>query len=116
MIETRMICQVRIWKLIMNPMTSHAEACEIAAWSDDKDNLIQWYRNQLTEPYGEEGMPTFDSHGNSHTWHKQFSKGSPLEWFNPIYILDEPDHYGHGLVDEWINEDVLPRINTPNRI
>ena len=112
MIETRTIEQVLVWRLVLNPMRSNTEAAAIVAWSDDKEKLLNWYSSQMVEPYSDNGSPSFECHGDSHNWHKVFAKGSVLEWYNPMNQLDgPPNHYGHGLHSDWVDEDLLPQIN-----
>lgn len=95
--ETRTIEQVKIYYLVLNPMTDRAEACMIAAFSDDKERLMQWYNSLKVEGY------------NDGRYGKIFKKDSPLEWFNP---MDNEDgtlgFFGHGLQSEWVDvEEVL---------
>ena len=85
MVETRIVEQVLVWKLILNPMTERTEAAELVAWSDDKEKLMSWYNSQLVEFYRDDN------------WGKTFSKGGILEWYNPMYQNGEIDSFGHGL-------------------
>ena len=92
--ETRTITQVRIYKLILNPMAGCAETAEIVAISTDYNKLVDWYRSQLAaEPRRED------------TWYKVFIPG-PLEWYNPVKSLELNNlgHFGHGIADEWLDE------------
>lgn len=101
--ETRDITEVKVWKLILNPMRGNTENGTLVAIAYEKQKLIDWHNSLLaTELYKEEGSPSFDSHEFSHTWHKAFIKGSELEWFNPCDNFDSPNHYGHGLNFEWL--------------
>ena len=70
MVETRTITQVLVWKLILNPMRANTETSSLAAWSDDRDKLLQWYNSQKTEPYTDKGSPSFECHGDTHNWYK----------------------------------------------
>src|SRR3990167_8385740 len=80
--ETRTVTQVKVWMIYLNPMTGHTQERDLVAWSDDKEILLKWYEDQKTEPYTEEGPPSFDIHGLTHKWNKVFKKGGPLEWYN----------------------------------
>jgi hypothetical protein len=113
MVETRQVTQVMVWKLILNPMRANTEASNLVACSDDKDKLINWYKSQLTEPYSDNGSPSFECHGDSHNWYKVFAKGSQLEWYNPMSPDCTVNHYGQGLQSEWVNEDILSNIPWP---
>jgi hypothetical protein len=117
MIETRQVTQVLVWKLILNPMRANTEASVLVAWSDDKERLLSWYKEQLVEPYTENGSPSFECQGESHNWHKYFRKGSELEWYNPM-ANDEGsvNYYGQGLQSEWVEAELLPTISNHNRI
>lgn len=116
MVETRTITQVLIWKLILNPMRSNTEYSDLVAWSDDRDKLLGWYESQIVDPYVDEGSPSFECHGSSHNWNKCFAKGSVLEWYNPVNVHDSPNHYGQGLLSEWVDMEILPDINVGFRV
>ena len=87
--ETRTIEQVKIYKLILNPIRANYEATNIAAVSYDKQHLIDWYESLKVKPYVDEGR-----------WSKSFKKGSPLEWYNTI---EYGDHCT--LEEEWTTQD-----------
>ena len=107
--ETRQVTQVKIYKLILNPMRGHTEDASMVAISYEEQKLIDWYNEQVdNEGYVDEGTPSFDCHGDSHKWHKTFKKGSELEWFNPIGEW-EPNRHGHGISEEWIPEGVADK-------
>ena len=100
--EERIVKQVRIYKLILNPMVCAYEAGEIVALSGDYNRLVSWYEEQkLYEPYRDDSG-----------WYRTFAKESPLHWFNPADNLELncTDHFGHGISDEWVNEDVWYNI------
>lgn len=100
----------------MNPMRANTEAVDLVAWSDDRDKLIEWYKSNLVDPYVDNGNPSFECHGDSHNWHKTFLKGSELEWYNPIDIEQGINHWGQGLVSEWVAEDILDQIQIGYRV
>ena len=100
--EARSITQVRIYRLILNPMAGRCEDGTIVAISGDYNRLVSWYEEQKApEPYR-------DADG----WYRTFTEGSPLHWYNPANTLDLncPDHWVHGITDEWVNEDVWMNI------
>jgi hypothetical protein len=98
-------------------MQNVTESITLVAWSDDLERLLEWYRSYKVEPYEEEGAGTFECHGDTHTWHKSFAKGSPLEWYNPITSEDGScDHWGHGIQSEWVDENILETINIGIRV
>ena len=103
--ETRIIRQVRLYKLILNPMTGRCESGSVVAISLDYCKLVAWYNSQKA--------PTEYRDGG---WNKTFKKGSRLEWFNPVSSLElnELGVFGHGIVDEWIPEGVFKRIAYSN--
>lgn len=85
--------QVRVYKLILNRMTSpKIEYMEIVALSTDYEKLVEWYESQRA-PLWRDGQ-----------WGKSFKAGSTLEWFNPAHSLELNDTYpfGHGISDQWI--------------
>lgn len=93
--ETRITTEVRIFVLILNTF-GRAEECEAVAISDDYDRLVNWYLSQFAEePYREEGF------------YKTFKKDSYLEYNNPCdsIVLNQYNHYGQGIHDEWVSED-----------
>ena len=99
--ETRQINQVRIYVLILNTF-GRAEEGIIAAISDDYDRLVNWYYQQLSKEYWRD---------DSGFWHS-FKPDSPLVNLNPCFNLElnNTNHFGHGIHDEWINEDVFLNI------
>lgn len=103
--ESRQITQVRVWRLIMNPMSGRTENGVIAAIGLDKETLANWYKDQLAdEPYDEILISEDSRFPATKNWHKTFKRETPLEWFNPLDSLDRVNHYGHGLTDSWANE------------
>lgn len=108
--ETRQITEVKIYKLILNPMRGNTENGSIVAIAYEKQKLIDWYNSKLApEVLVEEGSPSFECHGDSHKWHKTFRAGSELEWYNPCYGNFEPNHYGHGISEQWATEEAVQR-------
>jgi hypothetical protein len=101
--ETRSITQYKVYVLYLNPMSAHTEAKEA--------KLIAYYNSEKApEPYSEEGAPTFECHGDSHTWNKIFKKGSPLEWYNPVWNNDfSLDRHGHGIYEAWIDSEFVTK-------
>lgn len=106
--ETRNITEVKIYKLVLNPMRGNTENSVLVAIAYDKVKLAQWYNDQIaTENYVDVGEPSFACHGDSHHWHKTFKQGGHLEWYNPCSNLEEPDHYGHGIQWEWTTQESI---------
>ena len=91
--EQRVITQIKVYYLVMNSMTERTESANIALMSDDKEKLINYYTNNLE--YYQDG-----------NWSKSFKKGSFLEWYNPLWNLEEnnPSIFGHGLKSDWVDE------------
>ena len=108
--ETRTIQQVLIHKLIMNPMNARTEESDLVAWSTDKDTLINWYNSEIAEESYSDVQENYGFENSVKTWHKTFKKGSQLEWYNPLYNLEDINHYGQGIQKEWVNEELLPNI------
>jgi hypothetical protein len=96
--ETRTITQVKIYYLIMNPVTDRAESGVINVMSLEKDRLVSFYNNEFVEPYKDD------------RFHKVFRQGGLLEWYNRLSSLEGLDHFGHGLKEEWIDLDDLENI------
>lgn len=88
--ETRCITQVKIWKLLLNPMTGKAENIEIAVMSTDRQKVVDYYESKKVELYKDDGF------------NKQFEKGSLLEWFN-----DTRWSGGEKIEEEWVDEIFL---------
>ena len=105
--EARTITQVRIYKLILNHMADRCESVTIVAISGDYNRLVSWYEEQKLP------MPYRDGDG----WYRTFKDESPLHWFNPADSLELncPNHWGHGITDEWVNEDVWYNIRGSGR-
>lgn len=105
--ETRQITQVKIYKLVLNPMRGNIENASMVAIAYDKSRLVNWYEEQMaTEAFSEVGSGSFECHGDSHQWNKTFKKGSYLEWYNPTG-LGELNHYGHGIQEGWTTEEAI---------
>ena len=105
--ETRQITQVKIYKLVLNPMRDKTEKSTLAAIAYDKSRLLQWYEEQrATEAFVEAGTGSFECHGYTHNWRKTFKKDSPLEWFNPM-DSEQPNYFGHGIQEEWTTEEAV---------
>jgi len=105
--ETRTITQVRVYKLILNPMTANAEAGELVAASTDYQKLVDWYNSQKAPEPWRDGQ-----------WNKVFAEGSPLEWHNPAdnLELNAPDIFNHGIRDEWVAESVYIDVINSGRL
>ena len=86
--ETRQVTEVKIYKLLLNPMPANYEKVNMVAISYDKQKLIDWYESLKVEPYKDE------------RWSKVFKRGSKLEWSNPI----EYSQYG-GVQEEWTTQE-----------
>ena len=117
--ETRQITEVKVWKLILNPMKGNTENSTVVAVSYEKQKLIDWYNSLLApEPYTDKGEVSFPDKGDfagyendSHSFHKVFIKGSELEWYNPCDSFEVPDRNGQGLSFVWREEsDINPTI------
>lgn len=93
--ETRTIEQVKVYKLLLNPMPANFEKVNMVAIAYDIEKLKKWYENLKVEPYQD---------GN---WHKVFKKGSKLEWNNPIEYSD----YG-GIEEEWTTQEAIDNFIT----
>lgn len=104
--ETRTITQVRVYKIILNPMQApQVEIGEIAAISTEYDKLVEWYKSQLAPQMWRDGR-----------WNKTFAEGSPLEWYNPAWSLElnAYDPFNQGIRDEWVTEDMYFNIINHN--
>lgn len=118
--ETRVLTQVKIYILVMNPMMGHTENRSAVAMSFEKEKLHQWYQDQICDPWTDEGENSFEPTGDMggyynehHIWRKYFRRGSPLEWFNPIFD-ENLSIYGHGVDHCWVNEDMLEEFKRQN--
>lgn len=97
--QTRMIEQVLIYKLVLNPF-GRAEECTIAALSTEYMNLVNFYHSQVCESFR-------DEQGFVHSF-----KEGPLHFLNPCASLEvnHTDSWGHGISTEWVNSDSLGRL------
>lgn len=84
------------YALLLNDMRSpNVENISIVKISDNKQNLIDWYKSQLADkPYTDPGEP--------HAWGKVFKKGSELEWYNGVHDLEITNDYWGGI---WVVGD-----------
>lgn len=99
--ETRIIEQTKVYKLICNPMSGCAEETVICAISTNYDTLVRWYNEQFADK----------AYREDHFF-KQFKKGSPLEWYNPIHNtgLGDVSTFGHGITEEWVDTRTLQEV------
>lgn len=96
--ETRVLHQVKIYKLVLNDMRSpKIEHTEIAA--------VATTPRALTEFMEREREPESYSDG---TWGKVFRKGGPLEWYNSPF-----DSLGQGIQEEWVSEETFESFVKP---
>lgn len=73
--------------LMLNDMrASNIENIQCVKVSQDKQELIDWYKSQLAESPWSDGR-----------WGKRFKKGSELEWFNGVYDLEKENDYFGGI-------------------
>jgi hypothetical protein len=93
--EKRTIEQVKIYYFVMNPVTDRAEYGSIAMMSYDRDKLIAAYHSEYVERYQDD------------RFQKVFRQGGPLEWYNPIWDMDQVDSFGHGLYSFWVDQENL---------
>ncbi|MFW6219745.1 MAG: hypothetical protein ACOC33_02810 [bacterium] len=94
--ETRTIEQIKVYALVLNPVTGRAEEGNPVAAAYDKQKLIDWYNEQFAdEPY-KDGK-----------FHKVFKKNSHIEWYNPLNNVDEIDFFGQGIYYGWYEMDGL---------
>lgn len=108
--ETQTPNQVKIYKLVLNPMRANTEKGNLMALAYNKQSLIDYMKQELADkPYTDKGSPSFECQGDSHNWHKTFKKGSKLEWYNPPRNIDdcngENDSFGHGIHWELTSEE-----------
>lgn len=104
--ETRTITQVKMYVLVLNPMTGQAEGAEAVAMSDDRQRLVNWYNSQKAP----------ERYNDDERWNKMFIKGGPLEWFNGLSNIDSDviETFGQGVHETWAEEHSLrtdiPRV------
>lgn len=104
--ETRTITQVRIYILVLNTF-GRAEDSKIAAISGNYQALVDLYNSQLL-PKG---------YRDENSFYHTFNTSGPLSRLNPCpnLNLNEVDMFGHGIHDEWINEDVWYNLVNQNQ-
>jgi hypothetical protein len=98
--ETRLVEQVKVYFLIMNPVTDKAESGRITMMSTSRQDLITAYENEQVAIYDD---------GN---FRKGFKQGGPLEWYNPVWTFEGVDPFGHGLSEDWVDMQNLPNIKS----
>lgn len=103
MFETRTRTEYHVWILFLNPMRGHIEVRQPVAVSNSKENLLKWYQDQLTELWTDDSYEVRDIWGNTKKWHKNFKKGSPIEWYN---LRDD-----NAIKDLWVTQEELNQIS-----
>ena len=96
--ETRIVEQVKVYYLIMNPMTDRAESGRIAMMSTERDKLLSHYEGELVTPYDDD------------RFRKVFRQGGPLFCFYPIGTTEGVDTFGHGLSEDWVDVENLQTL------
>ncbi|MBU1092581.1 hypothetical protein KJ836_02850 [Patescibacteria group bacterium] len=87
------------YALVLNSMLSpNVENIATVKVGNTRQELIDWYKSLLVEPY-------IDG-----KWSKNFKQGSELEWFNPVNDIEKENDYWGGIYvfkdetpDEYIN-------------
>lgn len=102
--ETRQVTQIRVYVLYLNTF-DRAEDGAIAAISTSYDDLVRFYNENL--------LSHEERYRDAGGMYISFKEG-PLQYFNPCgsLVLNDNEPFGHGIHDEWINEDVLHRISS----
>lgn len=105
--RTRTFNEVRVYKLILNPMSDRAEAGKIVAISDDYNKLVEWYKAQFATGAWR------DEDG----WWRTFRKDSPLFWMNPCNSveLNPNDIFHHGIYDELVGKEDYSSVFSSGR-
>jgi hypothetical protein len=98
--ETRLVEQVKVYYLIMNPVTDRAESGRIAMMSTSRQSLISAYENEQVAIYDDSNF------------RKVFKQGGPLEWYNPVWTFEGVDPFGHGLSEDWVDMENLPMLQS----
>ena len=99
-VKTRQIYEVYVLELAN--MHGGVDKAEVVAIFSEHQKLKDWYNSQLADkPYTD--TPSKDNFGQTHSWHKVFKKGSPLEWYNPANSLEEASCQG-GVRTSWVND------------
>lgn len=92
--ETRTVEQIKIYKLILNPILGKYEDEGLVATSASYEALDKFFSGEQVEMYKDQG------------YNKGFRKGGLLEWFNASRYNSE-----RGLIeDEWVDQEVFDRI------
>jgi hypothetical protein len=87
-----------VFHLVLNNMTANTEQGSSYGTFNSREEAIAFYNGEKVEPYGDPGTNHFS--GEPTTWGKNFRKGGPLEWCNPLdeaTLLGQPNHFGHGI-------------------
>ena len=85
MSNKRIVEEVEVFFIVLNPMTANVEALNVVAVAYDEQTLMKWYNSLKVESY-RDGQ-----------WNKNFKKGSKLEWYNPMGELTDG-----GILSEWV--------------
>ena len=89
MFESRIREQIKIYRLILNPVTANYESTNLLAIAASEEELEEWYKGELAEEkYIDNGYT------------KSFKKGSPLEMYNPVEFGEHT-----GIAPEWTTLD-----------
>lgn len=91
--ETRIVEEVKVYKLILNSVYDNCEYGTLVAASYDLDKLRSWYFDQRCPQYSS------DDH-----YRRNFKEGSKLYHYNPCdYEVQAGTHdfWEHGISEEW---------------
>ncbi len=87
--EKRQVTQVKVYKLLLNPMNGKGEQADLVAFGPSRQALEEWMN----------AMKCNEDYKDGRFW-KRFSKDSILEMYNPWI-----DQKRFGIFEEWANEE-----------
>ena len=97
--ETRQITQGHIYFIVLNNMYGTAENQEIVAMSDDKDKLIELYKNNL--------LPLGERYHDEGGMYRSFVKGIFHDYNPPMY-----EEVYECLKDSWVPIDEIEQAKS----
>lgn len=96
MSEERTVNQIKIYKLVMNPVMANAEAESIALVSTEKQKLIDYHNQNLLKEY-DRSTPIVRS----------YKEGSLLWGYNRLDDVEQISLFRHGIHVEWCDENIF---------
>lgn len=106
--ETRTKQEIKIYRLILNPITGRTEEGVLVALAYSAQALMNYHNEELESTVYKEPAGAEARYENTE-WTKCFKKGGPLEWYNRHENWGDNRH-NQGITFEWVEESIVKNL------